>query len=551
MIREVSNQDPGLLSQGTYSFLSRLLYYCTLIFSLFSRAHLWLVAGALASALVYSGSAAVHACLLVWKGPNPYIENDSWALYAILNAACLITVPLLNWSGTLRRLGQRAASLKDPKGLKTNADVGTRSIVIYWAFLVLVGFICIWQQTTYGEADYNDEYPDMGKVMCLPGTNASMLMSPNGTYHRRAIDTSFIQDHGCTDPCDLIDIPSIFRNQNDLVLLTHSQELLWNFTIPGPKYERQERIMAIENVNFDIDYYTLPFVLVQGFITALFGRRDPREIRDLIYIKLFMERPISHKPGMVRIQDGFVRVFAGLNYLIACAVVVFCAPFFVISMVSMEFQLWHNQPDAEKPYAVGQWSGWVYTCLVIIAALIARYHDCVVYFIAESCRACGRGLRSCFSRRDKHHERQPEHSFAEMHEKHSVSSAHGSKSDHHQPSVEEMHSTPFTPPHPTHKKTLLQSLAYIYRNACDPINQTGNGPVDEMRNFIRWCRDPQAVSRMVIRHPIRERETRFIDVPPAVVDAEKGDPRAKEQGSNFWRGASVEYQRGGNGVAGG
>ena len=132
--------------KGTYSFLNRLLYYCTLIFSLFSRAHLWLVAGALAAALTYSGSAAVHACLLVWRGPNPYIENDSWVLYAILSSACLITVPLLNWSGTLRRLGAKAASIRDPEATHTQSDVATRTIVIYWAFLVLVGFISIWTQ---------------------------------------------------------------------------------------------------------------------------------------------------------------------------------------------------------------------------------------------------------------------------------------------------------------------------------------------------------------------------------------------------------------------
>ena len=201
--------------------------------------------------------------------------------------------------------------------------------MIYWAFLVLVGFICIWEQTRYGANFDGTEYPDLSKVICKAGTNGSMFMSPNGTFHRRAIDSAFIQDNGCTDPCNLVNIPSIFRSQNELQLLSHSQALLWNFTIPGPKYMDQEKMMTVENNLFSINYWSLPFIVLQGFITAFFGRRDPREIRDLIYITLFMERPISNKRWLRSTHDVLVRVFAGLNYLIACVVVIICAPLFV------------------------------------------------------------------------------------------------------------------------------------------------------------------------------------------------------------------------------
>lgn len=409
----------------------------------------------------------------------------------------------------------------------------------------------MWQQTRYGETDLNNEYPDMAKVMCQLGTNASMLLSPNGTFHRRAIDNTFIQDNACTDPCNLINIPSIFRNQNDLTLLKHSQELLWNYTIPGPKYQRQEKIMTIESVNFSIDFWSLPFIVLQGFITALFGRRDPREIRDLIYIDLCMKRQISRKRGIMRAQEGVVRVFAGLNYLIACAVVIFCAPFFIISVVSQEFQLWNNQPDSEKPYQVGQWSAWVYTALVVLAALIARYHDKVVGFIADGCRYCGKGLRGRFSHQDGPRAHEPEHGLAEIDEKTKASSDADRKSGR-RPSVEELPSNRSSPTHEksqgqANPKELTNVLGIVkagYNNGCQPLNQTGNGPFDEMRNFYRWCKNPQEVSRMVIRHPIRVRDTKFIEAPPAVVDASKDDPRAQDQRSSFFRGASVEHHRG-------
>ena len=57
------------------------------------------------------------------------------------------------------------------------------------------------------------------------------------------------------------------------------------------------------------------------------------------------------------------------------------------------------------------------------------------------------------------------------------------------------------------------------------------------------------MSRLVIRHPIRVRDTRYIDAPPAVVDAGKGDPRARSQERNFFRGVSVD-EGGGGGVMG-
>ena len=465
-------------------------------------------------------------------------------LYAILNAACLITVPLINWSGTLRRLGQKAASLKDPNALRTNGDVGTRTIVIYWAFLVLVGFICIWYQIQYGANFDGREYPDLTRVICNPGTNGSMFMSPNGTFHRRAIDYQFIQDNGCTDPCNLVNIPSIFRNQNELTMLPHSEALLWNYTIPGQKYMNQEKMMSVENHLFSLNYWSLPFIVLQGFITAFFGRRDPREIRDLIYITLYMERRTSNMPWLRAIHEGAVRAFAGLNYLIACAVVLVCVPLFVISIIGQELQLWNNQPDSEKAYQVGQWSPWVYTVLVILAALIARYHDRAI----ESISTAARSIFS--SHRKNHQENEPEHGIpSETEKRSSTSTSDPSKSDD-PSSITEMRPSSHPTSAPTKtteiestspKSTLRQALANIYTSSCHPLNQSGNGPIDELRNFYRWCRNPQGVSRMVVRHPIRQREERFIDAP---LEIEGESAVNGDQTRGFWRGASVEYKRG-------
>lgn len=131
--------------------------------------------------------------------------------------------------------------------------------------------------------------------MCRQEMHAGLLAYPKGTLHRRAIDATFIKDNGCTDPCNLVNIHSIIRNQNKLVLLKRSKALIWNGTLSGPKYQKAERLMTAENKAFNIDFYFLPFNLVQGFIVALFGRLDSQEIRDAIYIDLFIRCPKSNR----------------------------------------------------------------------------------------------------------------------------------------------------------------------------------------------------------------------------------------------------------------
>lgn len=96
--------------KSTKTFPARLLYYRTFVLHLFFRIHLWLVAVALVTAIPYSGEATIHT---------------------ILTAPCPITVSLLNWSDTLRQLGQKAASMEEGKSEKTTSDVGTRIIVSY------------------------------------------------------------------------------------------------------------------------------------------------------------------------------------------------------------------------------------------------------------------------------------------------------------------------------------------------------------------------------------------------------------------------------------
>ena len=75
-------------------------------------------------------------------------ELDRDALLAILSASCVIIVPLLNWSETLRKFGQpkeeNESKASRALGYKKHSnDQPTRAIIIYWGFLVTVGFMAI------------------------------------------------------------------------------------------------------------------------------------------------------------------------------------------------------------------------------------------------------------------------------------------------------------------------------------------------------------------------------------------------------------------------
>lgn len=87
---------------GQYGFLPRLLYYSTLVFAVVGRYQEWLVIGALASALTYSGVAAIHMLCLT-NSRRPIYDLDILACWAILSTGCLGFVAMIHWSSTVKQ----------------------------------------------------------------------------------------------------------------------------------------------------------------------------------------------------------------------------------------------------------------------------------------------------------------------------------------------------------------------------------------------------------------------------------------------------------------
>jgi len=72
---------------GQYCLLNRILFYVLLVFAVLMRRSPWLVAGALASALSYSGTAAIHALMRAFsKSPHGTSRNALQAIeFMVLN----------------------------------------------------------------------------------------------------------------------------------------------------------------------------------------------------------------------------------------------------------------------------------------------------------------------------------------------------------------------------------------------------------------------------------------------------------------------------------
>lgn len=109
---------------GSYGFLARLFYYISLLIIVFShRIWPWLVAGAGATAMTYSGTAAVHSFLLLALPRTGTFDLDSIGAYVITSTALILIVPIMSFSETMRRHS-------------------VRHILRVWAFLMAAGTAC-------------------------------------------------------------------------------------------------------------------------------------------------------------------------------------------------------------------------------------------------------------------------------------------------------------------------------------------------------------------------------------------------------------------------
>ncbi len=91
---------------GQYGLHQRILTYVLFAFIALVRDSVWLVAGAMAWIMTYSGTAAVHAFLLTISSRGLY-DLDSVGIWTILSISCLAVLPMFDGSSAITHLPTR------------------------------------------------------------------------------------------------------------------------------------------------------------------------------------------------------------------------------------------------------------------------------------------------------------------------------------------------------------------------------------------------------------------------------------------------------------
>ena len=390
----------------------------------------------------------------------------------------------------------------------------------------------------------------MNDVVCGPRANVTAHKYFNGESWLHIIDTKFVEENHCTDPCSLINIPSIFRQKNDLVLLNINQTVMHIDRRVPKTFVKEEHHLHKELQMFNIAFSLLPFILIQGFIAALFGRRDPSEIRDLIFIRLFSDFAkkgwYPRKQWICQVHKWSIGLPAFAHYVLACTIVILCPILFNTTIISSELRFRLTAPDAEPMTAIGQWGPWAIAAQAIFAALLAHYGNQIWRYrrsIAKS--TSGRDTEEGCLNQDLtpdceplHHgndhpqdsQRQGHQPFQQDQDNHSDTtppsrngpegyfpSDQAQSSDpsllSHQPAsptesttalVYKIHRKPL-PPKPK-VRDIRGKLHEIYNMASYPLDHKDRSIIKGFQDFRKWCKDPDGEGKLVKRTYNEEEE---------------------------------------------
>ena len=348
--------------------------------------------------------------LLVWVGPG-YGELDQQALLAILSTSCVIAVPLLNWSETLRLLGVPEWKIAEAEERKENVEPGpTRTIIVYWAFLVTIGFMCVF--VSFEDHKFSVSQVTLSgtsNISCTPAAgNLNLSLGQDPGWQRLIPNSEFIAGNNCLDPCQGVNpVPkgAIFRTADDLKIPTQKQigflyQTLFaeGFFTPNSSLAADVHLgRRLKRVRFFKNYvkyalFLFPYILLQGFWAICFGRRRPRQVRDSVYLFIAElnlwtnpakeqsfkdnqaeeDQPAEHYATKNQLRVAFFVAY--MSYLWAVVIAVICPPLFVINLIANEISV-NNYPEAENGHHVGAWAPYVGTIMVFGAALIAKFHQ--------------------------------------------------------------------------------------------------------------------------------------------------------------------------------
>ncbi|KAK7470206.1 hypothetical protein VKT23_001643 [Stygiomarasmius scandens] len=308
---------------GQYGFLPRLLYYLLLLFAVFAEKQVWLIAGAGAAALTYSGQAAIHALVLAGTSAHSIFDLDALGIYAIVSTGSLAVGIFFGWSEALR-------------------ESPARPVFKYWCLLMVIGTICCITALLR-------EYPV--EEVCLSNAgDVSTAQLGLGAFN-------------CTYTC--FGNRQAFRTNGEILVIPKSPE------ISGTKYQ----LLSV-SIGFSIAFgcvYALYHLL------SLHRYRTKAELKETVrlhsgkawrgYSKYARTQRRIRQKAQKQLREGQKEHQHGCGDFLRPAV------FLVILLLNEVVLLGGTAiPTNERPAAVGQWAPWVGVVLALFASIVTEHY---------------------------------------------------------------------------------------------------------------------------------------------------------------------------------
>ncbi|OJD15874.1 hypothetical protein ACJ73_08938 [Blastomyces percursus] len=341
---------------GPYNLLQRILFYLLLAFAVLCRRQKWLVFGALASAMSYSGAAALHGLLLA-SPARKAIDLDIYGIFAVTSSGAMLTAPLLNWSSTL-----------------IYAEKRKRWIVIMWGMLLVLGAIFTASCMHVNGAGFiTPECISRGDASSFSG---SLFPSPTADclYACPPEARIFRPKH------DVVAWPNYINRPRDITSIFLPATIIYIFTwIVIEILFRTVWRNKNTNIHFATASSASDIIGLRRMGTCVQGRQNTTTDKSKeasVSIQPLSSSPSSSLswlpgPGQPQSQKPRSRwavVFTNFHLLVMLAH--FAA--FIVNVVMCEHRM-AKVPSNEQPKEIGQWISWVSVALVVFAQTLNRY----------------------------------------------------------------------------------------------------------------------------------------------------------------------------------
>ncbi|EEH36301.2 hypothetical protein PAAG_00624 [Paracoccidioides lutzii Pb01] len=345
---------------GPYNLLQRLLFYTLLIFVIIARRQKWLVLGALASTMSYSGAAAIHGMLMV-SPARKSIDLDVYGVFAITSSGAMLAAPILTWSSTLMC-----------------ADKRKRLIVILWGILLMFGALftaaCI---HVNGAGFITPECLSRNETISF---NGSLFPSPTGD----CLYTCPPERRLFRPNNDVIAFPNHTNRPRDITSVFLPATLIYVFT-----WIVLEIILRTVFRNKPIDPQLAPAMSATEVVgmrrigTFVQNRQNSGKPKDL---NVSIQAISSPSAGESSAASTSASSWSPKNPQLpkpSSRWAPFCrnAPFyfavahfsaFIVNVVMSEFRI-KDLPSNEQPKEIGQWIPWVSVALVVFSQTLNHY----------------------------------------------------------------------------------------------------------------------------------------------------------------------------------